>query len=104
MDKVSAICCDELAMRKGHQYASVFADAIAREVLFATESKEDVTWKRFAEDLERQGGKVESITWASIDMSKSYQSGVRSYMPNAKIVFDKFVITSYSIHYTKLYE
>jgi transposase len=90
MDKVSAICCDELAIRKGHQYASVFADANAREVLFATESKEDVTWKRFAEDLERQGGKVESITWASIDMSKSYQSGARSYMPNAKIVFDKF--------------
>lgn len=90
MDKVSAICCDELAIRKGHQYASVFADANAREVLFATESKEDVSWKRFAEDLERQGGKVESITWASIDMSKSYQSGARNYMPNAKIVFDKF--------------
>jgi transposase len=90
MDNVTAICCDELSMRKGHQYASVFADAIRREVLFATESKENLTWMRFAEDLKAQGGKVESITWASIDMSKSYQSGARSYMPHAKIVFDKF--------------
>lgn len=90
MDSVTAICCDELAIRKGHEYASVFADAIKREVLFATETKEDLTWMRFAEDLKAQGGKVESITWASIDMSKSYQSGARNYVPNAKIVFDKF--------------
>jgi transposase len=90
MSEVTAVCCDELAIRKGHAYASVFADAQKREVLFATPTKEDLTWWRFAEDLRAHGGDPEAIAWASIDMSQSYQAGARRYAPNAQLVFDKF--------------
>lgn len=90
MSAVDAVCCDELAIRKGHVYASVFADARKREVLFATESKDETTWERFAADLSEHGGDPEKILWGSIDMSKSYQAGARKNVPNAKLVFDKF--------------
>lgn len=90
MSEVTAVCCDELAIRKGHVYASVFADAQKREVLFATPTKEDLTWWRFAGDLREHGGEPLAVDWASIDMSKSYQAGARRYMPNAQLVFDKF--------------
>jgi len=90
MSEVTAVSCDELAIRKGHVYATVFADAQKREVLFATETKEDLTWWRFAQDLSRHGGDAKAVDWASIDMSKSYQAGARRYLPNAQVVFDKF--------------
>lgn len=90
MSEVTAVCCDELAIRKGHVYASVFADAQKREVLFATPTKEDLTWWRFAGDLREHGGEPLAVDWAWIDMSKSYRAGARRYMPNAQLVFDKF--------------
>lgn len=90
MSAVDAVCCDELAMRKGHVYASVFADARKREVLFATETKDETTWERFVSDLREHSGDPERILWGSIDMSKSYQAGARKNVPKAKLVFDKF--------------
>jgi transposase len=90
MGEVDAVCCDELAIRKGRVYASVFADARKREVLFSTETKEEATWERFAADLREHGGDPAKILWGSIDMSKSYQAGARKNAPNAKLVFDKF--------------
>lgn len=90
MENVDAVCCDELSTRKGHTYMSVFADARDRDVLFATATKEDITWRRFAEDLTAHGGDPYKIEWASMDMSKSYKAGARRYTPNAKLVFDKF--------------
>jgi len=90
MSEVDAVACDELAVRKGHVYATVFADARRRDVLFATETKEDTTWRRFAEDLRGHGGDPERIKHASMDMSRSYQAGARRHCPGAKLVFDKF--------------
>lgn len=90
MREVEAVCADELAIRKGHVYATVFADAQKREVLFATLTKEDLTWRRFADDLREHGGDPQAVNWASIDMSQSYQAGARRYVPNAQLVFDKF--------------
>jgi len=61
-----------------------------RDVLFATESKEDTTWGRFAGDLRAHGGDPGLIGYASMDMSRSYQSGARRHCPKATLVFDKF--------------
>lgn len=90
MSEVTAVACDELAVAKGHVYASVFADAQKREVLFATQTREEYTWKRFADDLKAHGGDPLAVKWASMDMSRSYQAGARWQVPNAQLVFDKF--------------
>jgi hypothetical protein len=53
---------------------SVFVDARKPELIFATESKDETMWERFAADLREHGGEPEKIVWGSIDMSKSYQA------------------------------
>jgi transposase len=89
----SRVCCvgvDEMSVRKGHEYISVFADLVARRVLFATEGKDQETWTKFVEALEKHNGHRHAITQASMDMSPAYQSGVTQNCRNAQVVFDKF--------------
>jgi transposase len=89
----SNVCCvgvDEMSVRKGHEYISVFADLLKKQVLFATEGKDRQTWGRFVEALEKHNGHRHAITQVSMDMSRSYQSGVAGHCRNAQVVFDKF--------------
>lgn len=89
----SAVCCvgvDEMNVRKGHEYITVFADLLAKRVLFATEGKDKETWVKFLEVLEKHNGHRHAITQASMDMSRAYQAGVTENCHNAQIVFDKF--------------
>ena len=87
------VCCvgvDEMSVRKGHKYVSVFADLVAKRVLFATEGKDKATWTAFVEALEKHNGHRHAVTQASMDMSQAYQSGVAENCRNAQVVFDKF--------------
>ena len=89
----SQVCCvgvDEMSVHKGHEYVSVFADLVARRVLFATEGKDRGTWLSFVEALEQHNGHRHAITQASMDMSQAYQAGVAENCRNAQVVFDKF--------------
>ena len=89
----SQVCCvgvDEMSVRKGHQYISVFADLVRKRVLFATEGKDKETWLKFVEALEKHHGHRHALTQASMDMSKAYQAGVAENCRNAQVVFDKF--------------
>jgi Transposase/Helix-turn-helix domain of transposase family ISL3 len=89
----SHACCvgvDEMSVRKGHEYVSVFADLVRQRVLFATEGKDHSVWLKFVEALEKHHGHRHSITQASMDMSPAYQKGVRETCRNAQVVFDKF--------------
>jgi transposase len=90
---MSQVCCvgvDEMSVRKGHEYLSVFADLIKKRVLFATEGRDGETWASFVETLEKHNGHRHAITQASLDMSAAYEKGVRENCRNAQVVFDKF--------------
>jgi transposase len=89
----SNVCCvgvDEMSVRKGHEYLSVFADLLAKRVLFATEGKDRETWVSFVAALEKHNGHRHAITQVSMDMSPAYQSGVAQTCRQAQVVFDKF--------------
>lgn len=89
----SKVCCvgvDEMSVRKGHEYISVFADLLAKRVIFATEGKDRETWVKFVATLEKHNGHRHAITQASMDMSQAYQAGVADTCRNAQVVFDKF--------------
>jgi transposase len=81
---------DEMSVRKGHEYISVFADLVRKRVLFATEGKDKETWVKFLEAIEQHNGHGHSITQASMDMSQAYQSGATENCRNVQLVFDKF--------------
>lgn len=89
----SNVCCvgvDEMSVRKGHEYVTVFADLVGKRVLLGTEGKDKETWKRFVEALENHNGHRHAILQVSMDMSVAYEAGVREYCRNAQVVFDKF--------------
>src|SRR5436190_5600103 len=87
---VTCVGVDEMSVRKGHHYISVFADLFHRQVLFGTEGKDASVWERFIEDLGRHNGHPHALTQVSMDMSRAYQKGVADYCRNARVVFDKY--------------
>jgi transposase len=87
------VCCvgvDEMSVRKGQEYISVFADLVAKKVIFATEGHDASTWETFVQALEAHQGHRHAITQVSMDMSAAYQKGVKENCRNAQVVFDKF--------------
>jgi transposase len=89
----SNVCCvgvDEMSVRKGHEYISVFADLVKKRVRFATEGKDQETWLKFVEALEKHNGHRHALTQVSMDMSPAYLRGVADNCRNAQVVFDKF--------------
>jgi len=87
---VGCVGVDEMSVRKGHEYISVFADLVKKRVLFATEGKDQATWLKFVEALEQHNGHRHALTQVSMDMSPAYQRGVADNCRNAQVVFDKF--------------
>src|ERR1017187_1056404 len=89
----SNVCCvgvDEMSVRKGHEYISVFADLVRKRVLFATEGKDHAVWLKFVEAFEKHNGHRHALTQVSMDMSPAYQRGVADHCRHAQVVFDKF--------------
>jgi transposase len=87
------VCCvgvDEMSVRKGQEYISVFADLVAKRVIFATEGHGKETWPAFVQGLEAHHGHRHAITQVSMDMSAAYEFGVKENCRNAQVVFDKF--------------
>ena len=88
---VVCVGCDELNVRKGHNYVSVFCDLLGQRVLFAAPGKDQSTWAAFVAELGAHNGHPRAITEVSIDMSPAYLAGVRENLGDqAAIVFDKF--------------
>lgn len=87
---ITCVGVDEMAVRKGHNYLSVFADLLGKRVLFGTPGKEAAAFERFTADLGQHNGHPHAITHVSMDMSRPYQKGVAENCRNARVVFDKY--------------
>jgi transposase len=89
-DNVVWVGGDEMNRRKGHNYLTVFADLLAKRVLFATPGKDASVWEAFAAELLRHNGHPKAIQYVAIDMSPAYIKGVSDNLGNAQVVYDKF--------------
>jgi transposase len=87
---VRRVGMDETSARKGQDYVSIFADLDARRVVFATEGRSADTLARFATDLVEHGGDPEKITDTSSERSAAFISGIRTHLPNARMIFDRY--------------
>ncbi len=93
---VCCVGCDEMSVRKGFRYISVFCDLIGKRVLFAVEGKDKSVWEKFVSALEDHNGHHRAITEVSIDMSTAYIVGVKENCGDqARIVFDKFHVIAH---------
>lgn len=88
--QVCHVGVDEMNVRKGQEYISVFADLTLRRVLYAVEGHDHSVWQQFVQALAKHNGHAQALTQVSMDMSAAYQRGVRENCCNAQMVFDKF--------------
>lgn len=89
---VQQIGIDETAMRRGHDYVTLFVDTEERKTIFVAEGKDASTVDKFKSDLIEHNGLPENIEAASIDMSPAFIAGLESNFPEAQIIFDKYHI------------
>jgi transposase len=89
----TGVCCvgvDEMNVRKGQEYITVFADLVRKRVLFAVEGNDKETWAAFLTAFEKHNGHRHGLVQVSMDMSPAYKAGVAEHCRNAQVVFDKF--------------
>jgi transposase len=79
---------DEFSFRKRHRYLTVVVDHDRRRIVWAAEGRNAETLRAFFEELGPQA--CAAIHLVTMDMAGSYQKAVREWLPNAKIVFDRF--------------
>ena len=90
--KVTRVGVDETASRRGHNYVSLFFDMDGKRLMFGTEGREGETVHRFRDDLMVHRGDPERIRQVCCDMSPAFIAGVKAYLPEASITFDRFHI------------
>lgn len=90
--KISSIGVDETSRSTGHDYITLFVDLVKRKTVFITDGKDHKTVKKFVEDLIEHNGNPENIKDVSCDMSPAFIKGVKKFLPNSEITFDRFHI------------
>jgi len=79
---------DELSYRKGHRYITLVVDQDTGMPVWAADGKNAETLGAFFDELGPE--RCQLIKAVSIDMSQAYIKAVRSKVPHAQIVFDRF--------------
>jgi len=81
------IAIDEIAVGKGHRYLTIVMDLESGAVVFVGDGKGADALKPFWKRLRPSGARIDAV---AMDMSAAYRGAVSTYLPKAKIVFDRF--------------
>jgi len=90
--EVKQVGVDETAAKRGHDYITLFVDLDKSRLLFATPGKGKETIDTFVKDLREHQGDPNNIKNACSDLSPAFIAGVKSFLPQAQMVFDRFHI------------
>lgn len=81
---------DEFSIKKGHKYMTIFLDLKTGRIIYAIEDRSVAAIRPFLEKLAKRARKLEAI---AMDLSASFISAVKTYLPHVAIVFDHFHVT-----------
>lgn len=90
--EVQQVGVDETAAKRGHDYITLFVDLDKSQLLFATPGKGKETINTFVGDLRNHRGNPDKIKNVCCDLSPAFIAGVKSSLPQAQMVFDRFHI------------
>lgn len=90
IEDLEQIGFDETSTKKGHNYVTTLVDLKERRVLFATKGKGSDTIDKSVDYLKQKEVPIKKIKQVCIDMSPSFISGCKKYLPEAAVTFDKF--------------
>ena len=93
-EEIAHLSLDEKSFRQGHRYVSVLGDPKSKRVLDIIEKRtQEITEKLLRESLTHsQRTKVKSV---SMDMWPAFMQAVKSKLPTADIVHDRFHVMKY---------
>jgi transposase len=80
-------CCQGNSIGHGQRYLTVVLDLETGAVVFVGEGRSARALAPFWKRLRRSGARIEAV---ALDMSQAYINAVRSHLPQAVLVFDRF--------------
>lgn len=95
MSQTRAICVDETASKRGHNYITLVIDGDTRRMIYADHGRDKSTLYRFSQQMYAHGGDPYRVRVAAIDMGNPYKGGIRDYFPNAVVTFDRFHVAQW---------
>lgn len=84
---VRQIAIDEISIGSGHRYLTIVLDLESGAVIHVGHGKGGEALLTFWKKLRRSRAKIEAV---AADMSPAYIDAVVTYLPEAKLVFDRF--------------
>ena len=93
-DEIAWVGMDEKSFRKGHNYISLINDLEDVRVLDVVEGREGTAADNLIEKALDEGQR-EMVCGVAIDMSAPFIKAIRSHLPNADIVHDRFHISKH---------
>jgi transposase len=84
---VRRIAIDEISIGKGHRYLTIVLDLESGAVVYVGHGKGGDALTAFWKRLRQSGARIEAV---ATDMSPAYIDAVRTHLPEAKLVFDRF--------------
>jgi len=87
LKKLRLIAIDEISIGHGQRYLTVVLDLKSGAVVFVGNGRSAEALEPFWRRLRGSGAKVRAV---AMDMSPAYMDAVRTHLPKAKIVFDRF--------------
>jgi len=86
---LKSLAIDEISIRKGHKYITIVMDLASGAVVFVGDGKGEKALKPFWKRLRSSHARVKAV---ATDMSSAYYKAVRTNLPDATHVFDRFHI------------
>ena len=84
---VETVAIDEFAIRKGHEYMSIFVDLASGRILHAVAGKSGAAITPFLRVLKRRARHLRAV---AMDMSGAYIAAVTEHLPHVDIVLDRY--------------
>jgi transposase len=88
--KLRYISIDEIAIRKGHKYMTIFTDIMTGQIIHAVEGRDEESLRQFLKLLSKKAKHLKGI---GIDMSAAYSSSIQKHLPEVSIIYDRFHVT-----------
>ncbi len=89
LSQLDTIGLDEISVKKGHKYITLFYDIKNAKVIYIEVGKGKYTIKQFKDTISKKIN-PEQIKYIAMDMSPAFINGASEYFPTSKIVFDTF--------------
>lgn len=88
--KLRYISIDEIAIKKGHKYMTIFTDISTGQIIHAVEGRNEAALRPFLKLLSKKAKRLRGV---GIDMSAAYACSVTLHLPHVAIIFDRFHVT-----------